>query len=301
MSENKKVLFIINKYSGSGYQPSLEGKLLERCEACEIEPTIEFTQARNHATDLARAAAQSKKYSVVFAIGGDGTVNEVAQGVVNTGQTMGILPKGSGNGLSRHLGIPPDFKKSLSLIGSNTSVMMDSFSINQKLSINVSGIGFDAHVASLFGKNGKRGLMGYSQLVIKEFFSYKEFPVEGTIDNKSFKKDAFILAFANSSQFGNNARIAPHASVCDGFIDVCVIRKVPFIQTPAFAQKLFSGHIERSSFIDIMKAKHVMISFPRPMPYHVDGEAMNPTKDFTIQINPASISMLVPQATQAAV
>jgi diacylglycerol kinase family enzyme len=214
---------------------------------------------------------------------------------------MGILPKGSGNGLSRHLGIPSDFKKSLALIGSTTTVMMDSFFINQKLSINVSGIGFDAHVASLFGKNGKRGFMGYSQLVIKEFFGFKEFVAEGSIDNKPLKKEAFILAFANSSQFGNNARIAPHASVCDGFIDVCFIRKVPFIQTPAFAQKLFSGHIEKSSFIDIAKAKQVVLSFPRAMPFHVDGEAMNPAKEFTIQINKASISMLVPDSTQALV
>jgi diacylglycerol kinase (ATP) len=187
------------------------------------------------------------------------------------------------------------------LIQSTTSVKMDSFLINQKLSINVSGIGFDAHVATLFGKNGKRGLMGYSQLVIREFFGFKEFAVEGTIDNKSIKKEAFILAFANSSQFGNNAKIAPHASVCDGLMDVCFIRKVPFIQTPSFAQKLFTGHIEKSSFIDIVKAKQVTLSFARPMPFHVDGEAMNPTNEFTVQINPASISMLVPAHTSVQV
>jgi YegS/Rv2252/BmrU family lipid kinase len=296
MNENNKVLFIINKYAGSGYQASLEGKILARCEELQLEPTLEFTQGKNHGTDLARNAAHSKKYKVVFAVGGDGTVNEVAQGVFMTGQTMGILPKGSGNGLARHLGIPGDFKKSLTLIGSSHCVEIDSFLINEKISVNISGIGFDGHVATLFGKNGKRGLMGYSQLVMKEFFGYKEFVSEGLIDNKPHKKDAFILAFANSSQFGNNAKIAPHASVCDGLIDVCFIRKVPFIQTPSFAHKLFTGHIEKSSFIDIIKARNVSLTFARSMPYHVDGEAMNATREFNIQVKPASISMLLPES-----
>lgn len=294
MNENKKVLFIINKYSGTGYQSSVEGAILKRCEECKLEPTLEFTNAKNHAIELAREATRAKHFEVIFAIGGDGTVNEVAQGLVNTTQTMGILPKGSGNGLARHLGIDPNFKKSLSLIGSTSVIQMDSFYINQKLSVNVSGIGFDGHVAGLFGKNGKRGLMGYSQLVVREFFGYKEFIAEGSVDNKSIKKSAFILAFANSSQFGNNVQVAPHASVSDGLLDVCIIRKVPLIQTPAFAQKLFTGHIERSSFIEILKAKDIRLSFERPMAYHIDGEAMSPTREFTIQINPASISMLVP-------
>lgn len=296
MSENKKVLFIINKYAGTGYQTSVEGRILSRCEALHIEPTIEFTQGPHHATELAKEAAASKKFEVVFAVGGDGTVNEVAQGLVHTQQTMAMLPKGSGNGLARHLGISMDFKKSLELIGSSFKVSMDSFLINDRLSVNVSGIGFDGHIASLFGKGGKRGLIGYTKLVLKEFFSFQEFEAEITIDDTSYKKNAFVLAFANSSQFGNNARVSPHASVCDGLLDICFIRKVPMIQSAGFAQKMFMGQIEKSSFVDILQGKNLTLSFPQEMPYHVDGEAMTPTRKFSISMQPSSLSMLVPTA-----
>lgn len=298
MNENKKVLFIINKYAGTGYQTSVEGRILSRCEALHIEPTIEFTQGPHHATELAKEAAASKKFEVVFAVGGDGTVNEVAQGLVHTKQTMAILPKGSGNGLARHLGISMDFKKSLELIGSSFTISMDSFLINDKLSVNVSGIGFDGHIASLFGKGGKRGLIGYTKLVLKEFFSFKEFEAEITIDHTTYKKNAFVLAFANSSQFGNNARVSPHASVCDGLLDICFIRKVPVIQSAGFAQKMFMGQIEKSSFVDIMQGKHLTLSFSQAMPYHVDGEAMTPAHQFSISIQPSSISMVVPSANR---
>ncbi len=297
MNENKKVLFIINKYAGTGYQTSVEGRILSRCEELHIESSIEFTQGPNHATDLAQQAASSKKFNVVFAVGGDGTVNEVAQGLVHTPQAMGILPKGSGNGLARHLGIPMDFKKALELIGSSTSISMDSFLINNKLSVNVSGIGFDGHVAGLFGKGGKRGLIGYTKLVLKEFFSFKEFTAEVIIDHKTHKKNAFVLAFANSSQFGNNARVSPQASVCDGLLDICFIRKVPLMHAAGFAQKMFTGQIEKSSFVDIVKGKQLTLSFAQAMPYHVDGEAMTPAQNFSIIIQPASISMVVPKGS----
>ena len=297
MNENKKVLFIINKYAGTGYQTSVEGRILSRCEDLQIESTIEFTQGPNHATELAQKAASSKKFAVVFAVGGDGTVNEVAQGLVHTQQAMGILPKGSGNGLARHLGIPMNFKKSLELIASSTTIPMDSFLINNKLSVNVSGIGFDGHVAGLFGKGGKRGLIGYTKLVLKEFFSFNEFATDVIIDHTTYKKNAFVLAFANSSQFGNNARVAPHASVCDGLLDICFIRKVPLTQATGFAQKMFTGQIEKSSFVDIVKGKQLTLSFNQAMPYHVDGEPMSPAQNFSIIIQPASIYMVVPKGS----
>lgn len=301
MSENKKVLFIINKYSGSGYQPSVEGRLLWQCQQLGLEPSIEFTQGRGHATELAREAAQLKKFDVVFAMGGDGTVNEVAQALVHTNQAMGIIPKGSGNGLARHLGIPVDFKKSLSIIDSPSFVMMDSFTVNGKLSVNVSGIGFDGHIASQFGKSGKRGLIGYSRLVLTEFFRYPEFKAEVSIDHKILWQQAFIIAFANSSQFGNNARISPQASVCDEWLDICFIKKVPVAQTLGFVQKMFMGQMVKSAFVDIVKGKKISISFPQPMAFHIDGEPMPPASDFLIEVQPASLRMVVPQKSVASV
>lgn len=294
MDENKKVLFIINKFSGAGYQSGVEGRIVARCAELNLEPSIEFTQGRGHAIELARQAAISKQFEVVYAVGGDGTVNEVARGIATTQQIMGILPKGSGNGLARHLGIPMNFKKSLDYMGSTSVLSMDSFTVNNHLSVNVSGIGFDGHVANLFGKNGNRGFWGYSKLVLKEFFRYREFKGKIEVDDQPYDLPAFIIAFANSSQFGNNARIAPQASVCDGILDVSFIRKVPLYRIPGFAGKMFTGHLAHSEYVVIKPGKRITLSFTEPMPYHIDGEGMEPTRDFVIQMEPASIRMLVP-------
>src|SRR6188768_3579698 len=125
MNENKKLLFIINKKAGTGYQSSIEGRIVNYCEAHRIEPFIEFTQGPHHATVLAKEAVNIKMYDVIYAVGGDGTVNEVAQSLVHTSQVMSIIPNGSGNGLARHLGIPMNFKKSLEQIDQHRIISMD--------------------------------------------------------------------------------------------------------------------------------------------------------------------------------
>jgi diacylglycerol kinase (ATP) len=293
MSESKKVLFIINRFSGGGYRPSIEGRLIDYCAQHNVECTIEFTKARGHATELARQSAVEKKFQVVFAVGGDGTVNEVAQGLVGTTTTMGIIPKGSGNGLARHLGIPMNFKRSLSLISSDNIICMDTFLVNGMLSVNVSGVGFDGHVASLFGKNGKRGFIGYSKLVLKEFLSFDEFPIEIEMDGRHLVKDSFIVALANSSQFGNNAKVAPQASVCDQWLDVCFVKKVPLHRALGFGYNLFSGRLNKSSLVEIIKAQNAHLKFKSPMSFHIDGEAHPPTREMTVKIQPASLKMLV--------
>lgn len=293
MNENNKVFFIINKYSGAGFQPKLEGLILSQCDALGLKCSMEFTQGRGHATELAKQATL-RGCERIFAVGGDGTVNEVAQGLVHTMTSMGIIPRGSGNGLARHLGIPINVGKSLEVLKSKKTIQMDTLLVNKKLSVNVSGIGFDGHVAGLFGKNGKRGLVGYVRLVAKEFFSFKEFPVDITIDDKVLHRDTFILAIANSSQFGNNATIAPYASVCDQLMDICFVKKVPLSQSIGFARKMFFGKIDTSAFVEIIKAKKISIRFERPMPYHIDGEAMESEANFDIALIPASLNMLVP-------
>ena len=293
MAEIKKVFFIINKYSGTGYRPEIEGRIIDRCSELGYECTIEFTQSRGHATALAKQAVK-ENFRMVFAMGGDGTVNEVAQGLVYTDTALGVLPKGSGNGLARHLKIPMKFRSALELLAHHEVLGMDTFLINKKLSVNVSGIGFDGHIAGLFGKNGKRGLMNYSKLVMAEFGPFKEFAADVTIDGQHLKRHPFILAFANSSQFGNNARIAPFASVCDELIDVCVIKKVPLTQVIGFAGKMFTGKMEQSAFVEIIKARKIEVTFASPVPYHIDGEGHEPESAFEIEIQPCSLKMLVP-------
>lgn len=295
---NKSALFIVNKFSGGGYRPDVEGRIIEKCRSGKTECRIEFTQSRGHATELANWAVE-QKMDFVFAVGGDGTVNEVAQGLVNSNVAMGILPKGSGNGLARHLRLPMDFKKSLEVISHHRQEWIDTMLINEKLSVNVSGIGFDGHIAAMFANKSKRGLIGYTKLVLNEFRKYKSFDASVTLNEKTFPVKSFIIAIANSSQFGNNAKVAPKASVCDELIDVSFIRKVPFTQAAAFAGKMFTGKLDQSRFVDIHKSGKILIQLNGPVAYHVDGEAMKPSSVFDAIIQPASLKVLVPMSAQA--
>jgi YegS/Rv2252/BmrU family lipid kinase len=292
-NENRKVLFIINKFSGTGYKPEVEGRIIKTCSALGYECLIEFTSGRGHAIALAKQAV-TENIDLVFAVGGDGTVNEVAQGLVNSSVTMGILPKGSGNGLARHLGIPTSFKKSVNIIGSHEYIMMDTLLINNNLSVNVSGIGFDGHIAALFGQNGKRGLINYTRLVMKEFGRFKEFESELTIDGKKFHRRSFMIAFANSSQFGNNALVAPHASVCDQLIDISFVKKIPWSSAVGFAHKIFSGNLGQSKLVEMVKGETIHAHFSEPIAWHLDGEAFPPAQSFEIKIVPSSLKMLIP-------
>lgn len=289
----ERVFFIINKYSGKGFQPEIEGHIIDACAQAGIEATLEYTRSKGHATELAYEAL-SLGFTRIFARGGDGTMNEVARALVHSPAALGLLPAGSGNGLARHLAIPLTLDAALRQLTQFRILPIDTLLINGGLSVNVSGFGFDAHVATQFGKDGQRGLAGYSKIVLGDFFKYKEFDVEGTADGKSFHQRAFMVALANASQFGNNALVAPDASVSDGQMDVCFIRRIPIIEAVPFIMKMFTGRIEKSRFASLMKAKHFVAEVSEAQPLHLDGEPIPPSTRFDVQIQPGSLKMIVP-------
>ena len=190
------------------------------------ECSIEYTQRRGHAISLANEAAKNG-FDYVVAVGGDGTINEVARGLLNSETPMGILPRGSGNGLARHLGIPVTLTDAIDNLFHHKVMKIDTLSINDKLSLNVSGIGFDGHVANLFANKKIRGLVGYVRISVKEYFRFQEFEAEVSLDNKTEFEKSFIIAVANSSQYGNNIKIAPLASVRDGMLHLTIMKKIP--------------------------------------------------------------------------
>jgi diacylglycerol kinase (ATP) len=294
-NEVNNVLFIVNKFAGKGYQSAVEGKILQACDKQNVECTIEFTQQRGHATELARSAAAEKRYDCVVAVGGDGTVNEVAQGLVHSTTRMGIIPKGSGNGLARHLRIPVDVQKSLSSLFSSQLISMDTFRMNGKLSLNVSGVGFDGHIANLFAEDKKRGLRGYTKLTINEFFQFREFEAQIETEDQTIKRKAFVIAVANSSQYGNNARIAPAASVCDQLLHINILKKIPPYRLD-FIYSFFYGKIDTSPFCEVFQANKMTIRLDKPMAFHIDGEPCGTSDVFTIELLPYSLKMLAPQS-----
>jgi diacylglycerol kinase (ATP) len=296
VGEFKKLLFIINKHAGTGYQPQFEGKIIDACIRNDVECTILFTSGRGHATQLATNGAG--RYDVIVATGGDGTVNEVATGLVSTGTPMGIIPTGSGNGLARHLRIPLRLEPALQTLLTGRVIDIDSFRINGKLSVNVSGIGFDGHIANLFGQTDKRGFWGYARLVLKEYFNYGEFEWVLHQDGHSSIHRSFILAIANSSQYGNNAVIAPGASVTDQRLNLSEVRKLPLYRGPAFVYGMFKGKLRNNNRFNSMVVNSMRINTSLPVAYHVDGEPCGSADQFEIEVFPSAIRMIVPMESQ---
>jgi len=291
-NEVRKVFFIINRFSGRGYQPALEASILSAGKEHCVDSEIAFTEGPGHATLLTQQAVAAG-FDWIIAVGGDGTVNEVAKGLLFTEAKMGIIPKGSGNGLARHLGIPVNITLALKCLFTSKAIAIDTFRINEKLSVNVSGIGFDGYIANLFGLDKKRGIQGYTRLVLHEFMSFPEFDAVITADGKEFQRRAFIIAIANSSQYGNNARIAPAASVCDAILNLSVLKKIPPYRLD-FIYSFFSGTIDQSAYCETLRIQDTVIQLPSPMDFHVDGEFAGKADRFVIEMQPASLNILAP-------
>ncbi len=291
-SEDKKVFFIINKYSGAGYPPATEAAIMEVCRQNHTVCALEFTEGPGHATTLA-AQAVADGFKKVVAVGGDGTVNEVARALLHSPVVMGIIPKGSGNGLARHLRIPLKITSAMKCLFTSQPIAMDTFRINEKLSLNVSGIGFDGYIANLFGGDNRRGLSGYTRLVLNEFRRFPEFEAHIQIGENKLVKNAFVVAIANSSQYGNNAKIAPTASVRDALLDISILKKIPAYRLD-FVYQFFRGTIDQSAYCQVISAREATIDLHTPMYFHVDGEPCGKADHFTIEMIPGSLQMLAP-------
>ncbi len=289
-----KVFFIINKYSGSGFKPEMENVVSRICREHGASCALEYTQSRGHATQLATDAFAAG-FEKIIAVGGDGTVNEVARALTNTRASMGIVPKGSGNGLARHLGIPSSLRDAVKCVFTNQSIAIDTFRVNGHLSLNVSGVGFDGYIAELFGGSKQRGFQGYMKLVMNEFGKFAEFDAEILTTGKALHRKAFVIAIANSSQYGNNARIAPGASVCDQLLNISILKKFPAYRLDLI-YSLFSGTIDQSAYCETMQVRDAVIKLQKPVAYHIDGEPTGRADTINIELLPASLNMLVPCA-----
>ncbi|OQX99861.1 MAG: hypothetical protein B6I20_09560 [Bacteroidetes bacterium 4572_117] len=237
--------------------------------------------------------AIDNRFNVVVAVGGDGTVNEIGSTLINTDIIFGIIPKGSGNGLARFLKIPVNKRKAVRLINQMNVFKMDSISINGFYYLNMAGIGFDAHIANLFANFGKRGLKSYIKLVFKEYMAYESACYDLVIDGKPEKTQAFLVSFANSSQFGNEAHIAPLAEINDGLIDVCVLNKFPKYKALSIVYQLFTKRLLKSKYYTVYKAKQVKLTSETELIAHIDGDPINLDKKLNINMIPKSLNIII--------
>jgi YegS/Rv2252/BmrU family lipid kinase len=268
----KKIFLIINQFAGNGKKWSHKiDNAISWLKTKAEKVDFAYTNHPGHATELASVAA-SGDFNIVVAVGGDGTVNEVAQGLIGTSTSMGIIPMGSGNGLARELGISMDILKSAQMLVTGNIRQIDVCSIGQQRFLCTAGIGFDAQVAHKMSKAATRGFLRYIQLTVKESLAFKPFKIKMKIDDVVIEKPVFLVTFANASQFGNNAYIAPFASLTDELIDVVVVNPFNKILLPVFGIGLFARYIPKLKFVESYKAKRIEIEYVESLKYHFDGE-----------------------------
>jgi diacylglycerol kinase (ATP) len=291
-SARKKILFIVNPISGVGKQKCVEKLIAERIDSNLYSVEIAYTTAPGDATEISRKAAAGG-IDIVVAVGGDGTVNEIATGLVETDTALGIVPAGSGNGLARHLNIPMNMKTAIDIIGRGSIIKIDTATIDDQLFVNVAGVGFDASVAKKFAAAGKRGFSTYFRITATSYLNYEPKQYSLKIDGKVFKRRALLVSFANSSQFGNNTSIDPDASVRDGYIDVCIVGKMPKWKTIFLAPLLFMKKFDRTRYVEIIRAKEVIVKRKKGKNVHLDGDPKIMGKEFAVRINPLSLNVVV--------
>lgn len=287
------ILFIINPISGGRGKLRIPDFIDKYLDKEKFSPNFVFSEYVGHAGELADEAA-TKNFDVIIAAGGDGTINEVATKVLKHNKILGILPLGSGNGLARFLNISKNLRYALSIINNFKIDEIDTAEFNKKCFFNLAGMGFDAHLSSVFSKDKKRGLSGYIKLGFKEVFNYKAQTYNLNIDGTEYTRKAFAISIANSSQYGNDVYIAPNASVKDGLLDVCIIKPFPIIKLPVLGYVMLRGKAESSGMIEIIKGKNIKIIRETAGAVHVDGEPLEMGVEIEAVINPLSLKVIVP-------
>ena len=284
-------MFIINPISGGKKKDEVPGQIDKHLDKALFEPTILFTNGVAHARKMAANAIG--KYDVVIAVGGDGTVNETASGLVGSNVTLGIIPCGSGNGLSRFLHIPMDIEKSIQTLNKLQIEAIDSAEANGQPFFNIAGMGFDAHIGEVFAGGKKRGFFSYAKSSLTEIINYRSNTYYLTIDGVSYTRKAFILSIANSSQYGNNAHISPKASVQDGSLDVCIVKPFPLYRFPEMVLRMFNKTADSSKFVEIIKGQHITVKRDEAGPMHLDGEPAKMEAKVNITVKPATLNVIV--------
>lgn len=287
-----RVCFIYNPISGVRRLKSLEDLVRQNLDLNRFDYTIQVTSSPKDAMRLATTAVQDD-FDIIVAVGGDGTINEIVQGMGNTPLMLGIIPTGSGNGLARHLEIPLEPEKAIKLINNLNTRTIDIASINGYPFASIAGLGFDARVANKYRKLKKRGFYGYFRVVMMEFFRYREREYTLSFNDQKINRRALLLSIANSNQFGYNTIIAPTAKPDDGLLDIVIVKKFPLSEIPRMIGLLFTGKIDQSSYIESYKTTEIFIVRKRGKRVNIDGEAIKMGKEISVRIQPAAIKVIV--------
>ncbi len=289
-------LFLINERSGARRRSDIRSVI--RAHWPHDRSEIAGCPDRTDDLDSVIEKAERDGVDVVFAVGGDGTVHEIARRLIGKTIALGIVPTGSGNGFARHLGLSIEPSDLLRSIADARVETIDTAEVNGHPFLGVMGVGFDAFIAERFASSTIRGMRTYIWEGLFGYASYRPHRYELTVDGVRRDEEAFVIAVANSSQYGNNARIAPLASLQDGLLDVVIIQNVSLLGIPEMMARLFSGSIHRSRNVTTVQGKEIIVRRDATGPAHVDGEPLVMPEELRVAIRPRSLNVLVPRSAR---
>jgi YegS/Rv2252/BmrU family lipid kinase len=288
----KELLFIINPISGGRSKTRMERIINLNLNSIKFNYQLSYTKYAHHGQEIVKERADD--FDAIIAVGGDGTINEIAQSLSLKNIPMGIIPMGSGNGLARHLGIPLSTEKAISLINNFRLKTIDTATLNGHFFASIAGIGFDSLIAADFDKTNGRGFINYARLTTKEYFAFKEQDYKITIDGKTLDRKAALVTFANSNQFGFETKISPNAIIDDGLIDVCIMKKPKIFQMPLLMSQIWSSSAHKSELIEIIKGKHIIVEPNKFLYANIDGESVKVGDKVEVLVKHMNLKILIP-------
>lgn len=298
MSTPKKLLIIINPIAGTASKRGVAARIARKLSKEGFQADIYHTCGPGDATTKARKAADEGYYGVL-ACGGDGTVNEVASGLRGSETALGIIPLGSGNGLARHLEIPIDDRAATRVISRDHVIDCDYCTVNGRPFFCTFGVGFDAVVSHEFARKKGRGLINYLKSAIDVFFTFRPETYRIRIGSETLLEKAFVVVCCNASQYGNNAYIAPGASITDGLMDLTIVHSTNLVQNLILGADLITGLLYKNNHIDTYRVRELTIenNSPAPLAIHIDGEPIKMSSPLRVRVHPGELRVFVPTRT----
>jgi YegS/Rv2252/BmrU family lipid kinase len=286
----RRIAFIVNPISGGKDKKDVLAAIGRYLDLSECTYEVLPTRQAGDGTRLARVTAAD----VVVAVGGDGTVSEVALGLLGTDKVLGILPCGSGDGLALHLGISRNPAQAVKTLNAGQVVRIDAGEMDGRPFFCTAGVGLDAAVSLDFARSSRRGLNTY---ITTAWEDWKHRDLDRYVvetDTEAWAGEALFITVGNANQWGNEAQIAPRASLCDGMLDVTVVQPFPVWQIPDLAARLMAGKADTSHHVRTFRSAHVHIHRDRPGPAHYDGDPFETGTDLDLSVRPAALRVIVP-------
>ncbi len=287
----RKLLFIVNPNAGK----KISGKIIDIIKKEfpeDIYYQIVIWKDKNHFKEVLDIL-HSQDYTDAIAVGGDGTVNQVAKSIVGTNITLGIIPTGSGNGLARTLGLSMNVETVIKQIAKGNKIKIDNGTVNGIPFFCTSGIGFDAHIGNLFATSAKRGLQSYIKITASELLKYRSKEYTLKFNGEEIKRKAYLITVANAGQYGNDFYIAPHAKMNDGKFHIVVLRPFNFITVVGILIKIIRGKANESGHIETFTASEVTITRNQKDPIHYDGEPDMQSEIVEFKCIPGSLNVII--------